>query len=313
MEREGRGKDGKRGLKSSLAAGIAAFVFLVIGYQTALFIHKASVMKILGNRDSPDTVFVIGKDLAEAVLAAVPEESLASHAKVVRGRESYVIRKESVHAPEVRAVREKSLPRTVESFRFNPNTVTVSDLVRLGFSERQAGAIDNYRKKGGRFRRKGDFAKSFVVSDSVYRRLEPYIDIPLVDLNKADSAGFDNLPGIGGYYAAAMLKYRESLGGSFSYKEQLLDIRGFDMERYEGLSDLITVKDEGIIPYPLWTLPEDSLKLHPYIGSYAAHGVVLFRENNPREQWTVDALDAAGILKPGMAAKLSRCRIAPPE
>ena len=312
MEREGRGKDGKRGLKSSLAAGIAAFVFLVIGYQTALFIHKASVMKILGNRDSPDTVFVIGKDLAEAVLAAVPEESLASHAKVVRGRESYVIRKESAHAPEVRAVREKSLPRTVESFRFNPNTVTVSDLVRLGFSERQAGAIDNYRKKGGRFRRKSDFAESFVVADSVYRRLEPYIDIPLIDLNLADSAAFDSLPGIGGYFASRMLEFRERLGGTYSCKEQLMDIYRFDREKYNALSDLIAVDTANIRPYRLWSLPADSLKLHPYIGSYAARGIVIYRENNPVSQWTVEGLEKAGVLKPEMARKLEDCVIVAP-
>ena len=84
--------------------------------------------------------------------------------------------------------------RNVESFPFDPNTVSVEDLCRLGFSLKQAPSIDNYRRKGGRFRRKSDFAKSYVVSDSIYRRLEPYVDIPLVDLNEADSAAFDALP-----------------------------------------------------------------------------------------------------------------------
>lgn len=318
MEERG-GKNGnkqRKELKSSFATGVIALVFLLIGYQAALFMHRTAVLKILGNRDRPDTVYVMNAAFAEKILSDAGISDLAVDTfkyKKVHGGKSVAIVKEAPHKPQVQAVREKYAERKVETFRFDPNEIPVEGLVRLGFSQKQAESIDNYRRKGGRFRRKGDFAKSFVVSDSVYRRLEPYIDIPLVDLNKADSAGFDNLPGIGGYYAAAMLKYKESLGGSFSYKEQLLDIRGFDMERYEGLSDLITVADDGIMPYPLWSLPEDSLKQHPYIGAYAAHGVVLFRENNPREQWTVDALDAAGILKPGMAAKLSRCRIAPPE
>ena len=38
--------------------GIIALVFMIIGYQTALFVHHAAVMKITANRDEPDTVYV---------------------------------------------------------------------------------------------------------------------------------------------------------------------------------------------------------------------------------------------------------------
>ena len=200
----------------------------------------------------------------------------------------------------------------MENFRFNPNTVSQDELERLGFSEKQARSIVSYRLKGGRFRRKADFAKSYVVADSVYRRLEPYIDIPLLDLNLADSAAFDALPGIGGYFASKMVEHRKRLGGSYSYKEQLMDIWKFDREKYDALSDLIVVDRAFVRPYPLWTLPEDSLRLHPYIGSYAAHGIVLFRENNPVSAWSVDALARAGVLRPEDASRLSRCSISLP-
>ena len=196
-----------------------------------------------------------------------------------------------------------------ESFPFNPNTASAADLERLGFSEKQAQAILHYREAGGRFRRKSDFAKSFVVSEEVFARLEPYIEIPKVDLNRADSAVLDGLPGIGPYYVRKILEYREKLGG-YSYPEQLLDIERFDRERFDGLSDLVEAGPAE--PYALWSLPEDSLKLHPYIGSYAAHGIVLFRDNTPRGEWTVEALDGAGILKPGMGEKLARCRLEDP-
>lgn len=109
------------------------------------------------------------------------------------------------------AVAAAIVPRTYENFRFNPNVVSVNDLRRLGFSLKQAESIDNYRKKGGRFRRKEDFAKSYVVADSVYRRLEKYIDIPLLDINRADSAEFDALPGIGGYFAAKVVGVQVSV------------------------------------------------------------------------------------------------------
>ena len=310
--RRSSGKEERSGLKSSFAAGVAALVFLVIGYQSALFIHKASVLKILENKDAPDTVFVIDRELAESILLPLPADRLETMRKTRHGREVYMVKKESSHSRQVKAVREKSAPKSVENFRFDPNTVAVPDLVRLGFTERQAVSIDNYRKKGGIFRRKSDFAKSFVVADSVYARLEPYIDIPLLDLNLADSAAFDRLPGIGGYFAAKMVEFRRQLGGSYSSKEQLMDIRRFDREKFDALSDLVVVSDDNVRPYPLWTLPADSLKQHPYIGSYAARGIVIYRENNPRSEWTVEGLSEAGVLKPEMAAKLSRCRILSP-
>ena len=175
---------------------------------------------------------------------------------------------------------------------------------------KQAESIDNYRKKGGRFRRKDDFARSFVVADSVYRRLESFIDIPLVDLNIADSAAFDALPGIGGWFATKILEHRKALHG-YSYKEQLMDIYRFDQEKFDALSDLVTVDSAYVTPYPLWTLPADSLRLHPYIRNYeTAKAIVLYRDNNPKSARTVSGLASAGILPPESAARLARCFIA---
>ena len=151
--------------------------------------------------------------------------------------------------------------------------------------------------------------KSYVVEDSVYERLKDYIDIPKLDINAADSATFETLPGIGPFYAAKMVSYRKELHG-YSYPEQLMDIYRFDEEKYSALADLIEVGPSEA--YPLWTLPEDSLKAHPYIRKYAAHGVVVFRENNPVENWTIDALDKAGVLDPALAPKLKKCRIVAP-
>ena len=285
----------------SKGRGVIAIVFLVIGYQCATFIHHASVLMIEAKRDSPDTVYVYAHPLSR-------RDSALKSASVPLSVE----RRNNTHSPKVEAVRRKLPRKSVESFSFNPNTVSIDDLCRLGFSLKQAQSIDTYRKKGGRFSRKEDFAESFVVSDSIYRRLEQYIDIPLIDLNRADSSAFDSLPGIGPWFASKMMEHRRKLGG-YSYKEQLLDIWKFDKNKYDALSDLITVSADGMIPYPLWELPADSLRMHPYIGDYAAAGIVLFRDSNPSELWTVHNLGKAGILRPEDAEKLSRCLILEPS
>ena len=303
----------------SFILGVVALVFLIIGYQTAMFVYKAAVMKIAANRDEPDTVYVYKHSgPAEADTgnreAATSKEQQISAAKShpsasVRSASPTIVRKNAPHSPQAEAVRQNLPRRKVESFPFDPNTASEDDLCRLGFSPKQARSIINYRTKGGRYRRPEDFAKSFVVSDSIYRRLKPYIDIPLLDLNLADSADFDALPGIGGWFASKMVEHRDRLKG-YSYKEQLMDIWKFDREKYDALADLITVSPEHMTPYPLWTYPADSLRLHPYIRNYeTARAIVLFRQSTPSSGWTIDALLRAGILTPDAASRLSRCVI----
>ena len=292
----------KRGkLSASFIMGAVALAFLAIGYQTALFVHRATQLHILAAKEAPDTVYVVERWVDTT---ASEDNAAGPRNNAVR----YEQRRNASHSRPVQRVREQAEPRRYESFRFNPNTATIEDLKRLGFTQKQAEAIDHYRQKGGRFHRKEDFAKSFVVADSVFRRLEAFIDIPQIDLNRADSAAFDTLPGIGGYFAAKMVSYREQLGG-YSYPEQLMDLWHFDQEKYDGLKDLITLTPPE--PYPLWTLPEEELKKHPYIRD-AAHGVVLFREHHPRDQLTVEGLEKAGVLPAEDAGRLAKCRIMQP-
>lgn len=287
---------------SSFVAGAIALLFLIIGYEVALFVHKAAVLRIAANRDHPDTVYVYER-------FPVKPGMTDSTVKADSDRPS-IVRHEAPHEPAVVAVWEKLAPRRVESFRFNPNTVSVEDLQRLGFSQKQAQSIENYRNKGGRFRRPADFAKSFVVADSVYKRLEKYIDIPLLDINKADSAALLALPGIGPYFAGKMVSYRERLGG-YSSPDQLLEIYHFDQAKLDGLKDLITCSPPE--PYALWRLPEGDLARHPHISKAEAHGIVLYRQHNLPSACTVEGLLRAGVLSEEHAAALSLCLLAPAE
>ena len=375
-------KDGKKP-SASFVVGAVALLFLIVGYQAALFIRKASVARIIANHDEPDTVFIYTQpqeseteevrslrqtqrpydaatsDGSEAgskrytgKCSGVPNRSgkafgtgdgalvyrsvdnegngtLAHRSTNSKGNNRQVAdpaeatasveatyrtgtyRKNSEHSIQAEQIRRNHTPRKYESFRFDPNTVSVDDLMRLGFTQRQAQSIDNYRRKGGRFRRKNDFAKSYVVEDSVFRRLEKYIDIPKIDINLADSATFMSLPGIGKFFAGKMVSYRKELRG-YSYPEQLMDIWHFDQEKFDNLKDLIKLDTAATPAYSLWTLPEKELTAHPYIGKRAARSIIIFRENSPKADWTVSNLQKAGILPPDKASKLAKCRIAPP-
>lgn len=313
-----------RNSSSTFKIGAISLVFLVIGYQTALFINRAAILRIEAARDKPDTVYIT--TYVNASEAAAEDKSGERAEAGAAGRSGSrtagrststspgaaprtdTLRRNAAHTERVATVRKAT--RRVESFRFDPNTAGVEEFVRLGFSEKQARAIDNYRIKGGKFRRKEDFAKSFVVSDSIFRRLEPFIDIPKTDINKADSAAFDALPGIGPYFAARMVEFRDRLKG-YSHTGQLLDIYNFGEERYGKLEDLIICSEPE--PYGLWTLPEQDLRTHPYIGNFqTAKGIVLYRENQPKDSLSVEGLARAGVLRQEDADRLARCRIAAP-
>lgn len=299
QEGKNTGKKEKTSLPGSFTVGAVALVFLIIGYQAAVFIHHAATVKLAANRDRPDTVYVVDSALAESLVkqAGLPEEG------------PVVVRKNAKRSKYAVAARDKAVPRRVESFRFNPNTISIDDLQRLGFSEKQAQAIDNYRQKGGRFRRPADFAKSYVVADSVYKRLEQYIEIPKLDLNKADSTALLELPGIGPWFAGRIVSYRKSLYG-YSSVDQLLDIKNFSEERLQGIRDLVVLSKPS--PYPLWTLPEEELKKHPYISNAEAHGIVLYREHNKKEALSVEGLLRAGVISEQHARKLEGCAIESP-
>ena len=287
---------GRGGLQQSFLTGVIALVFLLVGYQTALLVPRAAVVKIAANRDEPDTVFVYVQP--EGLVQESGDDAVGQNAV------KQIVRKDSQHSSRAQTVRRNVPYPAPESFRFDPNTATVEDFCRLGFTPKQAESIHVYRQKGGRFHRKSDFAKSYVVSDSVYRRLEQYIDIPLLDLNDADSAALDALPGIGGWYASKIVEYRNSLGG-YSCKEQLLEIYRFDQQKYDALKDLVTIKEPYV--YPLWSLPADSLRKHPYIRNYeTANAIVLFPTHNPPDSWTIDNLHSAGICSIETAVRLKR-------
>ena len=303
----------------------------------------------------------------------------------------------------------------LELFQFDPNTICPDSLCLLGFSQKQAASIVKYRSKGGKFRKKSDFAKMYVVSEEKYRELEPYIVLPdrhvaqaqrtpqeapagstsqatpagstpravpagntlqeapagttpqaipagstpqaapagstpravpagttpqeapagstpqatpagntpqpaqnaqpirskpqlpqqplLIDINAADSASLTRLYGIGGYYARKIIEYRERVGNFYSVA-QLMEIPGIDSVRFEGFARNITADPAAVRYFSLDTAGKYFLARHPYVGAYAARGILLMREKFGAGACTMENLVKERILSPQMAEKL---------
>ncbi len=196
-------------------------------------------------------------------------------------------------------------------FPFNPNSMSESDWQRLGLTERQIRGIMNYRAKGGAFYSKKDFKKLYSISEAVYAVLEPYIvipaaaprsyeaksldagmqfaenemetseikEIPIVDINLADSATFERLPRLGCYMVQRIMAYRKKLGG-FLNKEQLREVKGMDSARYEAIAPYI-VLDGAFVPQKLDVNRSDfkTLLSHPYLDYEMVKAIERYRES----------------------------------
>lgn len=180
-------------------------------------------------------------------------------------------------------------------FQFNPNTITEEEGLRMGLTDRQIRNIINYRDKGGKFYSKQDLAKLYTISDEDFAQLEPYIvlpeiarkdypkpktetkenqefkeekriskAIPTVDLNTVDSTTLVELPQIGPYTAARIVAYREKLGG-FLNKEQLLEVKGMDVERYNTASPYINIGEAAVRKIDVNRADFKALVNHPYL------------------------------------------------
>lgn len=86
-----------------------------------------------------------------------------------------------------------------------------------------------------------------------------------IDLNTADSAAFETLPGIGPAFASRIIKYRTLLGGYLKV-EQLKEVYGMSEETYERIKPLCTLSTTAVKMIPAETLWKTPYKFyHPYL------------------------------------------------
>ena len=131
----------------------------------------------------------------------------------------------------------------------------------------------------------------------------------MCNLNTADSAALVQLYGIGGYYARKILRYREVLGGSFVDARQLLEIEGFTQERFARIEKNVFVSEEDVKGFSILNAERRALERHPYIGPYAARGIVTYlklkgKESFENEMHLLEQLVKEKIIGEGNAQKL---------
>ncbi|MBT6029395.1 MAG: hypothetical protein HOH13_03755 [Crocinitomicaceae bacterium] len=170
---------------------------------------------------------------------------------------------------------------------FDPNKLDQSGWEKLGFTQKQAASIINYRSKAGRFNNPEDLLKLYVVDTIKYDQIKDFIHIikhqkknhslRKLNINSCDSTELLKLPGIGSYRANKILKFRRALGG-FCSKQQLSETYGLNDETFEKIKNQIFVKVGSWRLLDINVDSQQTLGSHPYISEQTAESIVFMRE-----------------------------------
>lgn len=199
----------------------------------------------------------------------------------------------------------------------DPNNPGETALLQLGMPPKLVSNWIKYLQKGGRFRNKEDVMKLYGMTVEHYSKVEGYLIIPaksgiqkmkidggkarrnfsnsaqkdsflhdspkekellaMLELNKADSAGLESLPGIGPVLASRIIKYRNLLGGYYEVA-QLKEIYGMTEELWSKCSPRLSADPSGVMKLKINYLSIVELGRHPYIGFRQAKKIAKIRD-----------------------------------
>lgn len=197
-------------------------------------------------------------------------------------------------------------------FPFNPNTVSESELLRLGMPKKTIKTFLKFRQKGFVFKHKEDLKKVYGVSGDLYQKLAPYIDIPIqstapknafdekptikntatnkTELNSADSLMLSKIDMLDPVMIKHLLKYRKKLGGFVAFW-QLNEVFGFDEKQSKQLQRFVWIDKRKIRKLNPNQSTLYSLKMQPYVGLNAAEKIIDLRKTK-----TLVEADVAEIM-----------------
>lgn len=200
------------------------------------------------------------------------------------------------------AGKSRSLKSMSPQTSFDPNSLDIKGWMNLGFSEKQANVIVNYRDRNlkGSFKTLDDIKNCFVISAEKFEELKPFIkfntatmtkssddrktefkqektDFSKVDMN---SISFKQLLefGLDERSAGSMIGFRKKLGG-FMTKDQILETYNIDKELVQKLLSTAPLDNSKVERHTLVDAPEEWLKNHPYF-KYSADKIIYYRVSN---------------------------------
>lgn len=152
------------------------------------------------------------------------------------------------------------------------------------------------------YRRDSSRSHSFK-KDSFSKYERPIKEKVLVEINSADTAELKKLKGIGSAFARRISKYRDLLGGYVS-KEQLMEVYGFDKQKYDLVLPEITIDPAAVKKININTASPEEMKSHPYVRWKLANVITAYRKNHGPFS-SVESIRNIDLVNDSVFAKLA--------
>ena len=180
----------------------------------------------------------------------------------------------------------------LKPFLFNPNQLPEEEWLKMGLTKRQVRCIMNYEAHGGKFFRKEDLKKIYLLSKVEYNILAPYIKIPdefitmgekptsrrkffahktslplklqQIEINRCDSVALITHLGLSSWIASRIIKYRRLLGG-FYRKNQLLEVYGLKKNLFVKIRRYLLIDTTTLHKIDVNNAGFKEIMRHPYL------------------------------------------------
>jgi competence protein ComEA len=195
-----------------------------------------------------------------------------------------------------------------ERFFFDPNSISAAQWMSMGVREKTALTIKKYLQSGGRFRVSADLDKIYGLPATLARELKPYVRLVTavpelkernyipkpftqskIDINLADSASWEELPGIGAKLASRIVFFRSRLGGFYRIS-QVAEVYGLQDSVFRKIEPRLEIRDPSIQLIAINTATLEEMAAHPYIKKILANAIIQYRNAHGRFQTTAELL-----------------------
>lgn len=206
---------------------------------------------------------------------------------------SYILLPEKTPENFKNFTKNNTVKTKIQYHTFDPNQLDLEGWKTLGFSEKQAITILNYRNRNlrGSFKSLDDLQKCFVISAEKFQEMKPYIKLQekqqeKTDFSKTDlnTITFKQLIefGLDERSAGSIIGFRKKLRG-FMNKQQILSTYNIDQDLVQKLISIAPLNTSNVPRYSLVEAPEEWLKTHPYF-KYSADKIIFYRISNPDDK-----------------------------
>ena len=292
----------KEGLISLGLSSSVAKTFIKYRNTGAKFYKKEDLKKIYGIKE-------------------IDYQRLAPYIKIEKPQKIFTIKTPN-------KTKKQPIKKVLTPFKFNPNEADKATLLKLGISSKVVQTILNYRNSGAQFWKKEDFRKVYGLTETDYKTLSPYIDIPKkvapisenttipknipenfstrttikIDINNSTIEEWKQLRGIGEITAKRIVNFRDKLGGFVSI-EQLKTTYNIADSTIDKVAHQL-ILSPIVTKIPINTISAEALKMHPYVKKKQAYLIVNYRVNRGRYSNSAD-LKKVKALTPEFIEQLS--------